>query len=268
MTGSRPFNEEHQSILDALIPHLRRGLRLREQIDAQLHSAQLRLAALNELRYPLFMLDGNGRVIEMNDRAESFLHRSSLLRLTRSGGLTARCPRTEAKLRAVVRLAIDAVDRVEVAPPPPVPMEDDARERKWLLHATHFRLPGGRSGALLLLIAATGPDLVDIGPVAQTYDLTATEAEITGWLAAGRSIVEFSRQRQISEATVRWHLKNIYSKTSTKSMSELVATAHFHARPFASSYVHQSRATQIPEIPPNLGGDLTTTHRYVVGRRG
>ena len=42
--------------------------------------------------------------------------------------------------------------------------------------------------------------------------LTPSEGEILGWAAGGRTVGEMSQIRATSEATVKFHLRNIYGK--------------------------------------------------------
>lgn len=55
------------------------------------------------------------------------------------------------------------------------------------------------------------------------FDLTASEARIARLLATGKSPKEISVINRISEATVRVHIRAIYAKLGTTSISQAVA---------------------------------------------
>jgi DNA-binding CsgD family transcriptional regulator len=61
----------------------------------------------------------------------------------------------------------------------------------------------------------------DIQTVQNAFGLSRTEAEIALRIAAGDSPRMIANKRVVSEETVRWHIKNIYSKTCTSRLVDL-----------------------------------------------
>lgn len=87
---------------------------------------------------------------------------------------------------------------------------------------------GGRQG--LAAVAVRGGN-ADHDPArcvfARQYELTAAQAKVSALVFAGQSLAAVSRSLNLSENTVRSHLKQIFQKTDTHGQMELV---HLHAR--------------------------------------
>jgi DNA-binding CsgD family transcriptional regulator len=62
---------------------------------------------------------------------------------------------------------------------------------------------------------------------ARQYELTAAQARVSALVLAGRPLSQIARSLNVSENTVRSHLKQIFQKTETHGQMELV---HLHAR--------------------------------------
>lgn len=78
----------------------------------------------------------------------------------------------------------------------------------------------GSSVAGLLAHALTAP-----AGVPQDLDLTERESEILGYLASGRSNKEIARELNISDATVKVHIKHVLRKLKLKSRLEAAVWA-------------------------------------------
>ena len=62
---------------------------------------------------------------------------------------------------------------------------------------------------------------------ARRYQLTAAQAKVCALVYGGRSLATIADTLNVSENTVRSHLKQIFQKTGTHGQMELV---HLHAR--------------------------------------
>ncbi|GAA1568294.1 hypothetical protein GCM10009678_58900 [Actinomadura kijaniata] len=94
---------------------------------------------------------------------------------------------------------------------------------RWLVcHASGLTGPGGSPGPVALVIEpASAADLAVI--IAESYELTPRELEITQHVARGLPTAEIAARLFISPHTVRDHLKTIFQKTGASSRGELVA---------------------------------------------
>lgn len=94
---------------------------------------------------------------------------------------------------------------------------------RWLVcHASSLSGPDGSAGPIVLLIepAATS-DMAVI--VAEAYELSPRELEITQLIALGMTTGEIAGRLFISPHTVRDHIKTIFGKVRVSSRGELVA---------------------------------------------
>jgi DNA-binding CsgD family transcriptional regulator len=64
-----------------------------------------------------------------------------------------------------------------------------------------------------------------INRLAQRHKLTLREQDILERVLAGRSNHEISRELEISRATVKWHMHNIFAKTNTAQREGLLRLA-------------------------------------------
>jgi DNA-binding CsgD family transcriptional regulator len=62
---------------------------------------------------------------------------------------------------------------------------------------------------------------------ARQYALTVAQANVSELVLAGQPLKQIARSLNVSENTLRSHLKQIYQKTETHGQMELV---HLHAR--------------------------------------
>jgi DNA-binding CsgD family transcriptional regulator len=59
--------------------------------------------------------------------------------------------------------------------------------------------------------------------LSQLFGLTPTESSIANWLAAGRTIAAYAKNRRVSVATARSQLKAVLAKTGLSRQVQLVA---------------------------------------------
>lgn len=56
--------------------------------------------------------------------------------------------------------------------------------------------------------------------------LSAKELEVLKWCCAGKTSWEIALIREVSEATIKFHLKSIYAKLGVSNRAHAVAKAH------------------------------------------
>lgn len=88
--------------------------------------------------------------------------------------------------------------------------------------------PDGDEGAVVFVIPADGPALVDPSALAR-FGLTRMETSVVGLVVSGCTNREASDRLRLSIETVRSHLASAYRKTGAKNRAALVALA-FGAR--------------------------------------
>jgi len=101
--GSAPFGEADGALIDALLPHLRRALQLRHQLDPGPASAPPGLSALDALSVGVAVVDGEAHVLVANAAAEA---------LAAGGGLRFLRALDHGSRRLPVLTAIDHADNM------------------------------------------------------------------------------------------------------------------------------------------------------------
>ena len=214
-SGAAPRQDREQFARAAALA----GQAVRLQIALEQRGAAVLADSLEALAAAAFVCGADGRVLRATPTGEALLRRGDRLRL-REGRLQARRLQDEARLAAAVAQA--AVDGEAVSR---TVMVTDAEGGRPLALAV-ARLRRGpycwaRTPAVLVLARA---DPTDSGAraLAETFDLTPSEARVAEALARGCSAEEIAAARQVSVQTVRSQVKAIYGKTGATRQSELV----------------------------------------------
>lgn len=108
---------------------------------------------------------------------------------------------------------------------------------RWLVcHASCLRDQDGAVGETALVIEPASPS--EIAPiVAQAYDLSLREQQITELIARGAGTAAIARRLSLSAHTVRDYVKTIFGKAGVSSRGELVA--HLFAEHYAPMHLDQ-----------------------------
>lgn len=221
------FGAQEKALLEALVPHLRRMVRLRRQFEHQQVIHAFNTQALDFLSFGVVLLDREGIIRFANCAAESIFssgdglglrqgrmvawhHPSGTLlgqSIARALGTATGCGGSEV---CIQRRSGKHAFALQVLP------VTTACDELCLL------LPGEARGAVVVI---TDPERQSRPPtelLRQMFGLTATEAMLAAEVGAGASIREYANGHGISEGTARWHLKNVQQKTRTHRVSELV----------------------------------------------
>ncbi len=75
----------------------------------------------------------------------------------------------------------------------------------------------------IISIETGNPIQVSANLLKDFYDLTVSEAELAAAVVNGLTLSEYAKQKKISIATARWHLRNVLRGTSSKSQIDLVS---------------------------------------------
>lgn len=189
------------------------------------------LALIDRDPSPTLLVTADARPLHVNPAAELLL--GACAGLQREGGhVVAASPGDRRLLReTLARLAgSDGTSQQQPAvltlanSPPAPPMIAVVRSAGLV--------PLGHNGCQrgLALIALRGSQTAhdpSTCAFARQFDLTPAQARVSALMFAGQSLSAVAHQLNLSENTVRSHLKQIFSKTETHGQMEL---AHLHAR--------------------------------------
>lgn len=218
------FTDADVELLQQLVPHLRRSLRISRELS---HARDNLEASIEQLLVPCILLDDTQCIVVMNRGARKLIESHDVLDV-RQERLAVLHPETARRLGALIHhctsaLSVDQnndggyVKLPRRARMPLVisvsPFHRSRSNGPWYDHKTVALLfydPERRlfPGEQILL---------------EIYGLSRAEARVATLLTAGCSIDDITGQLKVSENTVKCHLKAIFSKTGTHRQSEVVS---------------------------------------------
>ncbi len=212
------------SAIEQILPHVRHFASIRQVLADAGALSQSLVDLLDNSQTGVIQLDGDGRIVAVNDPAAEVLRRRDSL-LDSGGSLRARTPRETARLRRLLAGALPAFGVQGSAGSMTI---GRPRSRTRLLvqispvggHEWEFQ--AGRVAALVLVVDPERRSRLDPGLVAKALNLTPAESHLAVMLAGGYSMSEIAAATLRTEGTVRWHLKQIFRKQGISRQTDLV----------------------------------------------
>jgi DNA-binding CsgD family transcriptional regulator/PAS domain-containing protein len=218
---SPSFSEADRQLLEAIARCFSSGLRVfaalkRAEVDHFVHARATRSLAVG-----IVLLDGEGRVVEVDDEARGKLERHPDVRIEKDR-LRLRDRRLDAELRdRVAKLLFQPVG-LEMSRM----MDVGGESHLELLLCTVD--PGAAfassSAPRLAVYMSSSAEAVmaDTGQLADLFQLTNREAALAGLLARGLTLAEAADELGVTEQTARTYSKRIFLKTGVRRQTELV----------------------------------------------
>lgn len=229
--GQPPFGPRERTDLELLVGHVALALQCQWRWQEADDLAHALLGLSDRDANAALLVTAQGELVYRNPAADRLLEHGIGLRL--DGGRLVAASTADRRLLAdtIARMARpdDSVAAtpavVTLACPPPAPP---------VIVIVRAAGPVFRADALarrgLAMIAVRGTHAVH-DPAscafARRYDLTAAQAKVSALVFAGQSLSSIAQSLNVSENTVRSHLKQIFQKTDTHGQMDLV---HLHAR--------------------------------------
>ncbi|MEH2543245.1 MULTISPECIES: helix-turn-helix transcriptional regulator [unclassified Bradyrhizobium] len=232
----RNDRETYERRFALLVPHLMRAVEINRVMAAARTAERTLGTGLDALRLAAFVVDGAGRLLLANQKAEDLLRRESVLRTDHSKRLCA--------ANCTENAAFDAAITHALCPPmapatQPVRLTSRASGRAFVAwavsmqsgqanganHRSQFMLDL-RAGAtaLVLVVAAEYTLSIPAEVIQAAFKLSAAEARLVSALIAGRTLAEYARDSGHSRNTVRNQIASVFEKTNTRRQAELVTT--------------------------------------------
>lgn len=231
--GEPPVSREQTARADTVAPHLHRATRL--SLSSYLYSSQALVGVeiVNRLRYPVFLLTAEGRVVHMNTAARETLAEPGALLQVEGEQLSCIDAASRKKLTAALR-SFESDLQVAALPNNSGPGAQilsldrhGQRPLKGFISPLHPQSVMGVFGPQRLMMAAfsdpSKSSLPDISFLMAAYGLTPAEARVAVQVAQGRSIKQTAIELKVQPTTVRCQLDNVFRKTGTAKQSEMVA---------------------------------------------
>ena len=218
------FSDADIALLQQLVPHLRRSLLISRELS---HARGNLEASIEQLLVPCILLNDSQRIIAMNRGARNLIecHPGIAVRQDR---LSVMHPETAHRLDTLVRNCVSGYsgDRLSDGGFVKLPRK---QQMPLVISVTAFRSdsqtgPWNDSQTVALLFYDPERKLFPSERILlEIYGLTRAEARVATLLAAGYRIEEITDKLQVSENTVKCHLKAIFAKTGTHRQSEVVS---------------------------------------------
>ena len=222
---SRPPEPLERKLFAILCGHLVRALQVYRRLASVGGGSAALSDAFDRLACGALILDEGGQVLMVNAVADGMIGNGFSVR---QGRLAAAMAADQTGLDRLVLSALASGPRPQ--PPEPIALRRQGGQRPLVLQAIPL-LPdtGGPLGPLLADLARVLVLIVD--PEQDTplsaakglklLGLTETEARIASRLGAGWSPLEIADHEIVLISTVRFHIKNIYSKLGLRRHGEL-----------------------------------------------
>lgn len=227
-----PFEARERAELAVLLDHLTLSLHSHWRWQESKDLAQALLGLADQEAQPTLLVDADARLLYRNPAAAELLALRQGLRLdgTRLGAAHPQDQRLFAE--TVARLARASADG-GLPPPAVLSLLGEAPGVPLIVvlrpAGPVFRCEAGTAQGLVMVAVRGARSAHDPASclLARRYELTAAQAKVSALVFAGQSLATVARSLQLSENTVRSHLKQVFQKTDTHGQMELV---HLHAR--------------------------------------
>ncbi len=232
--GEAPVSREQTARADKLAPHIKRATRLSLNSYLYLSQTPVGVEIVNRLRYPVFLLQADGRVVHMNAAARQILaDEGTPLRLEAqrlSCADTDGARRIDGALRCFQPDARHGLPQVQPLQAPAQILSlrrPGKRPLKGFISPLQPEAVMGVFGPQRLMMAAFSDPARNVLPEASflmaAYGLTPAEARVAAQVALGKTIKQTAQELNVQPTTVRTQLDNVFRKTGTGKQSEMVA---------------------------------------------
>jgi DNA-binding CsgD family transcriptional regulator len=182
-------------------------------------TASLALEATSVLGTGLVLVDQQGAVAFANVEGERLLALRSVLR-TISPLAVRDAESNNALRRTLIAASANASGALQLRDCRAEPVINAVvMPLRLVRHEAHGSQPAILLAMTELFHARAIPDAW----LSQLFGLTPTESSIANWLAAGRTIAAYAKNRRVSVATARSQLKAVLAKTGLSRQVQLVA---------------------------------------------
>lgn len=222
----RPASDEDLEFLRRLTPHLQRARKLSIQLGTLETREKVLFDVLDRLPVGLVFVDAMGGLVRANSRGERILIEGDGLGVSR-GMLVAERARDTQKLAAAIANARrpDVLGGAGAPTSIRLPRPSGGRDLEVMVCPIDRRSTtwSDDRAAAFLVVGDGAADLTGVALRMQDlYGLSAAEAALAVALANGATVKSWAEERGVSVETVRWQLKQVFSKTGTSRQPELI----------------------------------------------
>ena len=207
-----------------LLPHIRQTVHVQQTLAHANALGATLTEMLDRTGLGIVQLDGRGRIVAANDRAQDVLRTGDGLRDS-DGFLSANTPQDNDDLQTLLDRALppfgaqgtggSTIVRRPGAQPPLVLHVSPMGQRE-------ADFPVWQVAALVLVVDPANGAAIDPRVAAEAFGFTRTEGRVAALLARGMSVSEISVAAGRKESTIRSHVKHMLAKHGFSRQTELV----------------------------------------------
>lgn len=229
VTFSRPkeaaaFTREERDAVLHLLPHMQKAARLHLKLSRLSITNRIMAEAWNQVSHPVVVISSKRNVIFMNDAGERLVRERNGFWFGSGGSVEATLPRDAKTLKSLINGVFEDAGKSAFGGQAIISRKE---HRPLGLTVAPFleqdRLAlGGEKFALILVSDPENEAGSTEDDLRTAFRLTRSEARVARMLADGLALAQVCERLEISQNTVRTHLKRIYAKTHTNRQGSLV----------------------------------------------
>ena len=230
-----PVGDEVRGRMMLLMPHVRRAVAIARLVDRHKMDAAILADAVDAIAAGVFLTDGDGRIIRVNEAGRRMLTARDIVRESH-GRLEAAAADTRAALRDAIAGADDHRPRADdhratIALTGP----DESRYVAHVLPLTtgirrEARAKYGARAAVFIHTAMPNQPTA-IEAIAHHFALTPAELRVLVSIVEVGGVPEVAAVLGVSETTVKTHLQRLFEKTGTHRQADLVKRVAAYTNP-------------------------------------
>lgn len=220
------FGSQEKTFFVALRPHLERALELYSRLKRFETEKLILQETLDRLTIGTFILDGSGKIIDMNSAGRNIVRSDDGIRIVRERLVLSRSADSD-RLAKTIKVALA--------------WQETGRDESFVDALRATRKDGSHLGILVRSVesgdgfrSAVSPSIIvyvcdstqQTMPterlVAQLFGLSASEAELATLLASGFTLVQAAEKLNVTENTIRSYAKRTFGKIGVSRQADLV----------------------------------------------
>ena len=230
--ASGDFDENEKTVLATVLKHLMVSLHNHWQLLTANDMAGVFKSAISRFSHAILVVDREGEVLYQNSFAAELFDRFDVLRVVKNRLCAVRSVENRA-LHQAIRDSADLPDENNYEIDKMITMKSQQCERPFLINihplGQIFSVKKSETVPVVILSVRdpNKPHHPKSCSFSALYDLTPAQTRLSSLLFSGYTLSDAAKSLNVSENTLRSHLKQIYQKTSTHGQMELV---HLHAK--------------------------------------
>lgn len=216
------YNDEEYQLMQALLPHLQRAFMINIQMLEAQQCSQFCLNSLEHLSVAVLLLSSTGCIIKYNTKAQKYLccidaaKRSFRIHLPEAKANCQLHQLISATLHSdgfgfggIVPFFDNGIRKTVLC----FPWRSTDKQMDWL----------GQVASCIIFILSPSVDAPPAEQLQQTFNLSKAEVPVLQGLLDGIAVSTLADQLFVTEATVRFHIRNLLRKTDSRNQAELIS---------------------------------------------